>query len=99
MTSSRWNQFADQPERQPVDFEADCTADEVYLLLKSPTTSLLMQLDRTSPDHFALTLKLSPALYRYRYYVSRDGVTTYAAPSDHASVAMHGLDAVLTVHS
>jgi hypothetical protein len=99
MTSSRWSEIAEPSDRQPLDCSADCSADEVHLLLKGPTSSLLTELDRTRTDHFALTLRLTPGAYRYRYYLTRDGVTTYAAPSDHASITMHGFDGLLTVHA
>lgn len=99
MVDSQFDSRLNPTPRQSIDFEASCAADEVYLLLKGPASSLLTQLERTSADHFAVTLALPPGAYRYRYYVNRDGVTTYAAPSDHATVSMHGFDGLLTVHA
>jgi hypothetical protein len=87
---------ADESGLQTVTFYLRRRAEHAYVLISRPDFALLTQLEEDSDEEWSVTLRLAPGVYRFRYYVNSDGVTTYCSPSEsHTDIEMQGLDGLL----
>ena len=72
----------------------------MYLLLADARgRRISLSAMRATPAGWEVTIPLPPGKYRYRYYASSDGVTSYFSPLDgqDENVEMDGLDGICRV--
>ena len=88
--------------RRTVRFHASHTdATSLYLLLGQAdgTPMMLTHMDPAGRDEWVLSVRLTPGVYRYRYYANDGGITRYVPPEEPGDLPfqMVGLDALFVV--